>query len=402
MGARLKINFTQDKLNNLPLPPEGKLREIYYDTQQRNLCLFVTPSGTKTFYVCRTVNHRQHRFMIGRYGEIDIRRARERAAKYAAALANGETKSDILDRPAHAASLNDFMRVYLERHAKPHKESWRYDESNYNVHVRSRPLGRYLLGQIKLADVLKLHVELGQTSGEVIANRVISLLSVMFNKAIDWGYHKGDNPVSKVKKFRETSRERFLKGDELPAFWKALEETPHKNLRDFVLLALFTGARKMNVLSMRWADIDFSAREWRIPKTKNGDALTVPLVGTAMHVLETRRAKIDGDYVFPPLKADSTTPHMVEIKRGWDDIMIAAGMKDKEGNWLTEKLTLHDLRRTSGSWQTMTGSNAFIVGKSLGHKTSKATQVYARLDLDPVRVSLNNAAIAMMKFKPSK
>jgi integrase len=60
-------------------------------------------------------------------------------------------------------------------------------------------------------------------------------------------------------------------------------------------------------------------------------------------------------------------------------------------------VTLHDLRRTLGSWQAKTGASLAIIGKSLNHKSQQATAIYARLDLDPVRASVNTATAAMME-----
>jgi integrase len=60
-------------------------------------------------------------------------------------------------------------------------------------------------------------------------------------------------------------------------------------------------------------------------------------------------------------------------------------------------LRIHDLRRTLGSWQAKTGASLSIIGKSLNHKTHQATAIYARLDLDPVRQSVNTATSAMLE-----
>ena len=60
-------------------------------------------------------------------------------------------------------------------------------------------------------------------------------------------------------------------------------------------------------------------------------------------------------------------------------------------------LQIHDLRRTLGSWQTKTVASLAIIGKSLNHKTHQATANYARLDLDPVRQSVNTATAAMLE-----
>jgi len=58
-------------------------------------------------------------------------------------------------------------------------------------------------------------------------------------------------------------------------------------------------------------------------------------------------------------------------------------------------IRLHDLRRTLGSFQAAAGANQYIIGKSLGHKSQQATAIYARLDLDPVRESVQVASTAI-------
>ena len=54
--------------------------------------------------------------------------------------------------------------------------------------------------------------------------------------------------------FKEIRRDRFLSGEELARFFEALDLSESETFRDFLLLALFTGARRSNVLSMRWKD----------------------------------------------------------------------------------------------------------------------------------------------------
>jgi integrase len=60
-------------------------------------------------------------------------------------------------------------------------------------------------------------------------------------------------------------------------------------------------------------------------------------------------------------------------------------------------LRIHDLRRSLGSWQAISGASLAIIGNSLGHKSADATMIYARLSLDPVRASLNTATSAMLQ-----
>jgi site-specific recombinase XerD len=58
-------------------------------------------------------------------------------------------------------------------------------------------------------------------------------------------------------------------------------------------------------------------------------------------------------------------------------------------------IRLHDVRRTLGSYQAINGSSLQVIGQSLGHKSLQSTQVYSRLTIEPVRVSVEKAAQAM-------
>ncbi len=165
-----------------------------------------------------------------------------------------------------------------------------------------------------------------------------------------------------------------------------MDAEPNDTVRDYIYVSLFTGARKSNVLAMRWEDINFERREWLIPETKNGEPLRVHLVEKVLDILERRReAYGEQEWVF---KGSGKTGHLVEPQAGWKRILRRANIKD---------LRLHDLRRTLGSWQAATGANSFMIGRTLGHKNQQSTAVYARLNIDPVRDSVEKATQAMLQ-----
>jgi integrase len=137
---------------------------------------------------------------------------------------------------------------------------------------------------------------------------------------------------------------------------------------------------------MRFADVDFDRAVWTIPATdsKNGQPIHVPLVADAVEIIRSRLIAAKGrEYVFPGrhgkgFLSDPTKPI--------GKVFAAAGL---------EGVRLHDLRRTFGSWQAAKGSSELLIGKSLGHRNTAATKVYARLTLDPVRQSVERATEAM-------
>lgn len=123
---------------------------------------------------------------------------------------------------------------------------------------------------------------------------------------------------------------------------------------------------------------------WIIPQTKNGDPQVVVLTDNVVAIFKSRTNN-ESDYIFPSQK-DKTRP-LINSKKAWQRIINRAGITN---------LRIHDLRRTLGSWQAITGSSLPVIGKSLGHKTPEATAIYARLSLDPVRESVEKATQAML------
>ncbi len=196
----------------------------------------------------------------------------------------------------------------------------------------------------------------------------------MFSKAIEFSFWNKTNPAHGIKKFKEHSRDRFLQSDELPRFFQALADEPNAIFRDYFLMLLLTGARRSNVLQMKWEDISFDRNEWRIPRTKNDTSQIVTLTDEAVTILKTRQNEANNQYVFPG------------IGKAWTRILQRAGFTN---------LRIHDLRRTMGSWQARTGASLAIIGKSLNHKCPTTTAIYARLDLDPIRASLEKATAAI-------
>src|ERR1019366_3847398 len=148
---------------------------------------------------------------------------------------------------------------------------------------------------------------------------------------------------------------------------------------------LLCGALRGNVQAMRWDELHLDRHIWRISESKNGESLDVYLPLEAQKILLTRKAGANGcEWVFP---GRGKTGHLIEPKTAWKRILKRAGLTD---------VRLHDLRRTLGSWQAATGASLPVIGKSLGHKSLAATQIYARLDLGPVRLAVDRATTAML------
>ncbi|MBF0263269.1 MAG: site-specific integrase [Magnetococcales bacterium] len=192
------------------------------------------------------------------------------------------------------------------------------------------------------------------------------------------------NPTHGIRRFKEISRDRFLSEEEIQRLLIALQsETP--SMRILFMLALLTGARKRNLMAMRWEEIDFARETWRIEVTKNGQPLTVPLVPQAVRLLrELQETQCGEAWVFPSSRAQSG--HRSDLESAWCRIRARAKVAG---------VRIHDLRRICGSYQAMTGASLPIIGRSLGHLSQRTTGIYARLDEAPVRESMCRGAERM-------
>jgi hypothetical protein len=182
-----KIKFTKSRLLDLPSASRGD-RYFVYDTIVRGFCLMVTKSGSKSFYLNRTVNYRSVRIHIGPFPDLPIEMARKKAEEFAAHVALGIDPQDKRRQKRQELTLGELMERYLERHAKPHKKSWAYDEGLYDRYLA--PFSKRRLSTFTRDDFEDLHKKIGRDNGQTIANRVLTLVKTLFNKANEWDYFK--------------------------------------------------------------------------------------------------------------------------------------------------------------------------------------------------------------------
>lgn len=376
-----KFNFTKAEIDALPLPPKGK-RDTYQDTKVSGLHLRISSTGIKTFSVFKRIKGgNPERITLGRYPDMTIDQARRKTMEINLVIADGRNPAEAKRKLKSELLFGDLFEEYLERHSKPKKKTWTEDLEKYKNHVE-KPLGKRKLSEIDRAAISLIHSNITKAGHPIAANRILALISSVFGWAISAGLWE-NNPAIGIRRNKEKSRDRFIQSDELPRFFQALAEEPNGTIRDYILISLLTGARRSNVCSMKWQNINFERAEWRIEATKNDTPQTVTLSPEAIEVLQNRESD-DSAFVFP---GTGKSGHLQEPRKGWERILKRAGIED---------LRLHDLRRTLGSWQAKTGASLAIIGKSLNHKNQNTTAIYARLDLDPVRNSVNTATSAML------
>jgi len=167
-----KIKFTKRKLESLPLPESNTV--IYHDTETSGFKLRLSKAGTYTFFINRKIKGKAERIKIGNFPAMTVEQARVEASKINGLISQGQNPNDGIRADRAELTMKDLFDEYLETHAKPHKKSWRGDESNYRNHLSQ--WANKKLSHITTKDVKALHAKIGKNNGRYQANRVLALL----------------------------------------------------------------------------------------------------------------------------------------------------------------------------------------------------------------------------------
>jgi integrase len=369
--------LTKRLIDATPCPSRGQT--FLRDGELPGFALRLTP-GRKTFIVEKRLNTRLHRVTIGAYGAYTVEQARQKAHAMLQAIFEGHDPAQERRDRRQELTWGELAELYLARHA-PRKRTACNDRNMLNRYFDAWQHRR--LSGISRKDVILLHHHIGE-SGPYAANRVVALARKMFNLAHVWGVYHGENPATSIELFPEEKRDRFVQPHELPKLFEALSDEPNPYVKSAFLLALLTGARRGEVLAMRWADVDLEQALWRIPYTKARRPHWLPLPQPVVTLLEALPRLHDNSYVFPGRNGKG---HLINIAKAWTRIRIRAGLMD---------VRIHDLRRTLGSWLAASGASLPLIGRALNHTQVSTTAIYARLHMDPVRTALEENAQRMI------
>lgn len=320
---------------------------------------------------------RKRLITLGYHGVLTLDQARAMAREKLVDVDRGEDPLITRQKINRGKTIKELCSTYIERHAKPHKKSWRKDESHINRFILPA-WGTHKVVNILQNDVIAIHNKIGSTR-PYEANRVLTLLSKMFSLAQQWGFVPGDakNPAAGIRHYKEHKRDRWVTPEELPRLVQAINEEENIYAAKGIWLYLLTGLRKNELLQAKYEDIDWERKELRIGETKSGKTHYVPLSEPAIEAIKRLPRQVGNPYLLPGKKIRS---HLVNISKPWLRIRKKADMED---------VRLHDLRRTVGSWLAQSGNSLHLIGRILNHSSQATTAVYARFGQDHVREALD-------------
>ncbi len=316
--------------------PGARIR-ILWDTKLKGLGCRITPAGSRAFVLRYTdAKGKQRLATLARVGEVSLKEIRELAGRELMKIRMGET--DLLSRRRKrrvSLTVAQGIRTFFEEFCPNRIQNGRMTPRT--VQGYREQAARYLvpaIGKLDIDEVQRSHIEIMvKPLRPVLRNRVLAFASRIFRYFEDQGLRQQySNPCRGVERSREEPRDRTLTRAKLSAFGKALATAdidPFK--RAVIHIAMLTGLRISEVISLQWNCIDFDAGSVLLPTTKTGRR-THPLSKAALEVL--KELAMESQYVF---SANHPKPvGYSAVRLAFLKVARAAGLRD---------VRLHNLRR---------------------------------------------------------
>ncbi|MCK5384407.1 MAG: tyrosine-type recombinase/integrase [Alphaproteobacteria bacterium] len=402
------------------LEPQSK-NYAMWDGKLAGFGVRVSPKGRKTYILkYRLPDGRQRRRRIGIHGHITCEHARKTALSWHGEIADGSDPTSEISNIKASPTIFELCDRFIKEHSEIHKKprGIELDKTAIRKHIKPK-LGNLKTIAVTKADIQKFH--LGMKNMPAHANRILRILSKMFNLAEDWGLRPANsNPVTKVKRYKEEPRERYLSNQEILCLGRALDEAEKNNTESLyfislIRLLLLTGARLREIMHAKWEWIDWDLSMLKLPDSKTGKKI-IHLSPAAFAVLEATPKVKGNPYI---IVGNIEGQPLVNTKRAWGHIKEAATVDllktDDNYGEIVEKywkkhrefppykilceeakkqglekpigltdVRIHDLRHTYASICVAQGMSLQMVSKLLGHARASTSERYAHLAHDPI------------------
>lgn len=363
-----------------------KKKTDFWDVITTGFLLECRAGGGKTYalrYIDDAGRQRQHK--IGRYEDISFDQARKMAKRLRAEVVMGGNpaakKAEKKAVPTYAELAADHLA-----HARTYQKQPKNTEFVMKNHLLPR-WGKMRLDEITSQDIAKWFAEKAAAG---LAPATVDKLRTVFGRSFELARQwkvpgVPSNPVRDVPRRKySNARDRYLSAGEVKRLFEALDKSESPQLKNIVSLLLLTGARKTELLTARWEQIDLERRTWLIPTTKTGKPRYVPLSQSAVEIIEALPRWAGCPWLLP--NPDTLKPY-TDIKRSWEKARDAAGLND---------LRIHDLRHSAASFMINAGIDLYAVGRVLGHADHRSTQRYTHVANDTLMKAVEAGAANMM------
>lgn len=281
-------------------------------------------------------------------------------------------------------TFTDFVDRYIETELPKNPKA--FGKQRMMMLWWKEKLGEYFLSHISPAMISELRDSLlkgttyrGTLRTRSTANRYLAALGKAFSVCEKQWFWIKESPMRRVSRLRENkARERYLTKDEITRLLDACRNNKSPHLYPVVIFALGTGARKGEILNLKWSNIDFFRSTATFMDTKNGENRTVHLSDQILNALEEHRGRriVASTYIFNSLNGQKPA----DITKAWVNAVKQAG--------LGKDVVFHTLRHSAASHLAMNGLSMLEIGAVLGHK-SNITKRYCHLSPQSTAKALN-------------
>lgn len=379
------IRLTKRTIDALPIPASGQV--LYRDADLAGFGLRVG-TRSRSFFAEGQVQRRTIRVTIGKYGLIAPEAARKRALKLLGEMAEGrDPNGERRAKQVSAMTLREAFDDFFERRALADSSRPNYRRS---IDIYLKDWAAKPVGEVSRRMVLDRHRKIGEDHGLVTANNVMRHLRSVYNFTSAAHGELPPNPVAILTQARAWNTERRRRSvipmHGLPKWWRAVHEEDDY-VRDFLLVALFTGMRRSEIARLRWEYVDLEGKTLTVPQTKNGDPLELPLSDFLFDLfLARRKVAPHAEWVFP---GPGGTGHIVETKRFYARVAKASGIT----------FTLHDLRRTFVTIAESLDIPHYALKRLLNHRADgDVTGGYIVIDVERLRRPVERVARRILEL----
>jgi integrase len=245
---------------------------------------------------------------------ITVLQARAKATDWLAAMRRGEDPrggSGVAGGPTFATALS----LHTSRMQKNGASHRGLDTIKREVDLHLAPWKERMLSTITRTECRELHERLTEANGPYLANRILRHVRAIWNSALK-EHDLPANPTIAVHWNTEERRQEPIPWDKLPAWYAAVQALGEERTnergdkrsgnpvrRDYNLVVLLTGLRRMDAATVRWESVNFVARTLTRPNPKGGRkrAFSIPLSKACIELLERRKRenKNDAGWAFP-------------------------------------------------------------------------------------------------------